>query len=114
MFTRLFSYRRIGSFHVTVTAGPILISSSMNQAVFSQSLNDVFSSADLTAWIKIIEPIKEQLIEIGNDVEIAGEASAAVSKECNVIVIVNNVKSSQNAIRVDLLRAIILFLNGNS
>ena len=102
MFTRLFSYRRIGGFHVTITAVLILISSSMNQAVFSQSLNDVFSSADLTAWIKIIEPIKEQLIEIGNDVEIAGEASAAVSKECNVIVTVNNAKSSQNAIPVDL------------
>jgi hypothetical protein len=74
----------------------------MNQAVFSQSLNDVFSSEDLTTRIKIIEPIKEQLIEIGQDVEIAGKASAAISKECNVIVIVNNVKSSQNAIPVDL------------
>ena len=81
----------MGGFHVTVTAVLILISSSMNQAVFSQSLSDVFSSSDLTTRIKIIEPIKEQLIEIGNDVEIAGEASAAVSKECNVIVIVNNV-----------------------
>lgn len=92
----------MGGFHVTAIAILILISSSINQAVFSQSLNDVFSSEDLTTLIKIIEPVKEQLIEIGNDVEIAGEASAAVSKECNVIVTVNNAKSSQNAIPVDL------------
>ena len=92
----------MGGFHVTIIAVLILISSSINQAVFSQSLNDVFSSEDLTTRIKIIEPVKEQLIEVGNDVEIAGEASAAVSKECNVIVTVNNAKSSQNAIRVDL------------
>jgi hypothetical protein len=74
----------------------------MNQAVFSQSLSDVFSSSDLITRIKMIEPIKEQLIEIGQNVEIAGEVSAAVCKECNVIVIVNNVKSSQNAVPVDL------------
>ena len=92
----------MGGFHVTIIAVLILISSSINQVVFSQSVNDVFSSEDLTTRIKIIEPVKEQLIEIGNDVEIAGEASAAVSKECNVIVTVNNAKSSQNAIRVDL------------
>lgn len=102
MFTRLFAYRRMGGFCVTIIAVLILISSSINQAVFSQSLNDVFSSEDLTTLIKIIEPVKEQLIEIGNDVEVAGEASAAVSKECNVIVTVNNAKSSQNAIPVDL------------
>lgn len=102
MCTRIFACRRIGGFHVTAIAILILISSSINQAVFSQSLNDVFSSEDLTTLIKIIEPVKEQLIEIGNDVEIAGEASAAVSKECNVIVTVNNAKSSQNAIPVDL------------
>jgi hypothetical protein len=92
----------MGGFHVTIIAVLILISSSINQVVFSQSVNDVFSSEDLTTRIKIIEPVKEQLIEIGNDLEIAGEASAAVSKECNVIVTVNNAKSSQNAIRVDL------------
>ena len=74
----------------------------MNQAIYGQSLNDVFSSSDLTAWIKIIEPIKAQSIEIGQDVEITGEASAGISKNCHVLVIVNNVKSSQNAIPVHL------------
>jgi hypothetical protein len=71
MCTRIFPYRIMGGFHVTVTAVLILISSSMNQAVFSQSLSDVFSSSDLITRIKMIEPIKEQLIEIGQNVEIA-------------------------------------------
>ena len=48
----------MGGFHVTVTAILILISSSMNQAVFSQSLNDVFSSSDLTTGIEIIDRLK--------------------------------------------------------
>ena len=74
----------------------------MNQAIYGQFLNDVFSSSDLTTWIKIIEPINAQSIEIGQDVEITGEASAGISKNCHVFVIVNNVKSSQNAIPVHL------------
>jgi len=74
----------------------------MNHAVYGQSLTDIFSSSDLRSWIEIIEPIKEQLIEMGQDVEISGEASAGVSKDCRIVVIVNNVKSSQNAISLDL------------
>jgi hypothetical protein len=98
LYTTLFPYKRIGSFLVTGIAVLILISSSINQALYGQSLNDVFSSLDLTTWIKIKEPIKEQVIEIGQDMGISGEASAGISKDCRVFVIVNDVKSSQNAI----------------
>ncbi|MGA7005817.1 MAG: hypothetical protein WBY28_01975 [Nitrososphaeraceae archaeon] len=79
----------------------ILISSSFN-IVYSQSLNDVFSSSDLTTWIKILEPVKGQTIEIGEAVEVRGEVSAGISKDCHIFVIVNNVKSSQNSVPVDL------------
>ena len=78
----------------------ILISSSTG-LVHAQYLNDVFSS-DLTTWIKIIEPVKEQVIELGQDIEIIGEASAGVSQDCRILVIINNVKSSQREIPVDL------------
>ena len=76
----------------------ILISSSIN-IVYSQSLNDVFSSSDLTTWIKILEPVKGQTIKIGEAVEVRGEVSAGISP-CHIFVIVNNVKSSQ--VPVDL------------
>ena len=79
----------------------ILISSSIN-IVYSQSLNDVFSSSDLTTWIKILEPVKGQTIEIGEAVEVRGEVSAGISKDCHIFVIVNKVKSSQNSVPVDL------------
>ena len=79
----------------------ILISSSIN-IVYSQSLNDVFSSSDLTTWIKILEPVKGQTIEIGEAVEVRGEVSAGISKDCHIFAIVNNVKSSQNSVPVDL------------
>ena len=69
--------------------------------VYAQSLNDVFSS-DLTAWIKIIEPVKEQVIELGQDIGIRGEATAGLSQDCRVLIIINNVKSSKKEIPVDL------------
>ena len=74
----------------------------MNQAIYGQSLNDVFSSSDLTTWIKITEPTKGQAIEIGQDIGISGEVSDGISKDCRLFVLVNNVKSSQKAIPVDL------------
>ena len=74
----------------------------MNQAIYGQSLNDVFSSSDLTTWIKITEPTKGQAIEIGQDIGISGEVSDGISKDCRLFVLVNNAKSSQKAIPVDL------------
>ncbi|MGA7978553.1 MAG: hypothetical protein WB975_15060 [Nitrososphaeraceae archaeon] len=96
-YSRIFPFRRIGGFVVTGMAVLILISSSIN-IVYSQSLNDVFSSSDLTTWIKILEPVKGQTMEIGEAVEVRGEVSAGISKDCHIFVIVNNVKSSQNSV----------------
>jgi len=100
--TKKFLYKRIGRFLATGIAVLILISSSVNQTVFGQSLNDIFSSSDLTTWIKIKEPTKEQVIEIGQDIGITGEASAGNSNDCRVAVVVNDFKSSQNTIPVEL------------
>ena len=84
-YTKIFPYKRIGSFLAIGIAALILISSSVNQAVYGQSLNDIFSSSDLTTWIKIKDPAKEQIIEIGQDIGISGEASTGISKDCRVV-----------------------------
>lgn len=72
--------------------------SSINQAVSAPSLGDIFSSSSLTAWARITKPLDGQVIEPGQDIQIIGDSSTGISKECRLSILLNNIKSIQSTI----------------
>lgn len=75
-----------------------LLSSTFFGAVYSQSASDLASQPSSTEWVKIVNPITGQKVMAGQQLEVTGESSDSTSKDCEVSVIVNDLKPYQDAV----------------
>jgi hypothetical protein len=74
-----------------------LFSSTFYGAVYSQSPSELTSQSTPTEWVKIANPITGQKIVAGQELEVGGESSDSTSTDCDVSVIVNNIRPYQKA-----------------
>jgi hypothetical protein len=69
-----------------------LFSSTFFGAVYSQAPRELASQPSPTEWVKIVNPITGQKVMAGQQLEVTGESSDSTSKDCEVSVIVDDVK----------------------
>ena len=74
-----------------------LFSSTFFGAVHSQFSTELTSHSTPTEWVKIANPIRGQKIAAAQELEVQSESSDSTSKDCEVSVIVNNIRPYQKA-----------------
>jgi calcineurin-like phosphoesterase family protein len=97
-FAKICTKRLRGNFFVFALLILILIPFSIGGA-HAQNQGDIFSSSALSVWARILKPSDGQQFESGQDIEISGDLSTGISRECDLSISLNGVNTAHNIIR---------------